>query len=68
MILANAIVDAVRPATPQKIGLFKVTVWGKPPYDQTRVYEIMAKNETSAAQQGIGRFVKEMESLPDGVH
>lgn len=60
-ILANAVVDVIKPSTPQKIGLFKVTVWGKPPHDQTRVYEIMAKNDTLAAQQGIARFVREME-------
>jgi len=60
-ILANAVVDVIRPATPKKIGIFKVTVWGKPPHDQTRVYEIMAKNDTLAAQQGIARFVREME-------
>jgi hypothetical protein len=60
-ILANAVVDVIRPATPKKIGIFKVTVWGKPPHDETRVYEIMAKNDTLAAQQGIARFVREME-------
>lgn len=66
MILANAIVDVIRPSTPQKLGLFKVTVWGKAPHDQTRIYEITAKNDTIAAQQGIARFVHEMESLPVG--
>lgn len=66
MILANAIVDVIRSSTPRKVGLFKVTVWGKPPHDQTRIYEIMAKNETIAAQQGIARFVREMESSPVG--
>jgi hypothetical protein len=60
-ILANAIVDVIKPSTPKKVGTFKVTVWGKPPYEQTRVYEIMAKNDTLAAQQGIARFVREME-------
>lgn len=64
MILANATVDVIRPSTPKRIGLFSVKVWGKPPYDQTRIYEIQARNETAAAQQGIARFVKEMESAP----
>jgi hypothetical protein len=41
-----------------------VEVWGKAPYDYVRHYEIMAKNDTIAAQEGIRRFVKEMEELP----
>ena len=60
-ILANAIVDVIKPSTPQRIGHFRVEVWGKEPNDYVRVYEIMAKNDTIAAQQGIARFVKEME-------
>lgn len=63
-VLANAIVDAIRTPTPKKSGLFRVEVWGKAPYDYTRHYEIDAKNSTIAAQQGIRRFVKEMEQLP----
>jgi len=63
-VLASAIVDVIRPATPQRIGNFRVEVWGKAPYDYVRHYEIMAKNDTIAAQEGIRRFVKEMEELP----
>jgi hypothetical protein len=63
-VLANAVVDVIKPATPKTIGHFKVEVWGREPYDYVRIYEIMAKNETVAAQQGIARFVKEMEKLP----
>lgn len=63
-ILANAVVDVIKPATPKTIGHFKVEVWGRAPYDYVRIYEIMAKNDTIAAQQGIARFVKEMEALP----
>jgi hypothetical protein len=63
-VLASAIVDVLRPATPQRIGNFRVEVWGKAPYDYVRHYEIMAKNDTIAAQEGIRRFVKEMEELP----
>lgn len=62
-VLASAIVDAIKPSTPKTIGHFKVEVWGKEPYDYVRVYEIMAKNDTIAAQEGIRRFVKEMEKL-----
>jgi hypothetical protein len=63
-VLCNAIVEVLKPATPQRIGHFKVEVWGKAPYDYVRTYEIMAKNDTIAAQQGIARFVKEMEEMP----
>jgi hypothetical protein len=63
-ILASAVVDVVKPATPVGLGIFKVEVWGQPPYDYTRTYEIQAKNDTLAAQEGIRRFVAEMEALP----
>ena len=63
-ILASAIVDVIEPATPQKRGLCRVEVWGKEPYDYTRLYEIKAKSVTIAAQEGIRRFVAEMEQLP----
>jgi hypothetical protein len=63
-VLANAIVDVIRPASPAGLGLFSVEVWGKEPYDYTRRYEIQAKNDTLAAQEGIRRFVDEMEQLP----
>jgi hypothetical protein len=63
-VLASAIVDVLKPATPQRIGNFRVEVWGKAPYDYVRVYEIMAKTDTIAAQEGIRRFVTEMEVLP----
>jgi hypothetical protein len=63
-VLANAVVDIVRPSTPKGLGLFRVEVWGKPPYDYTRTYEIQAKSDTLAAQEGIRRFVDEMEKLP----
>lgn len=62
-VLANAIVDVIQPSSPTKQGLFRVQVWGREPYDYNRTYEIMARNDTIAAQQGIARFVKEMEQL-----
>jgi hypothetical protein len=64
-ILANAVVDVILAATPQGLGNFKVEVWGVAPYDYVRYYEIQAKSDTMAAQQGIQRFVTEMESLSD---
>ena len=63
-VLANAVVDVIRPSTPVGLGLFSVEVWGVEPYDYTRTYEIQAKSDTLAAQEGIRRFVAEMEALP----
>lgn len=63
MVMANAIVDEVRPATPKGLGLFKVEVWGKPPYDYVRTYEIQAKSDNIAAREGLERFVQEMEAM-----
>jgi hypothetical protein len=62
-ILASAIVDILKPATPKDQGLFKVTVWGQPPYDYTEIYEIQATSDTIAAQQGISRFVADATAL-----
>jgi hypothetical protein len=62
-VLASAIVDVIKPSTPVTIGNFKVEVWGQQPYDYVRTYEIMAKSDTVAAQEGIRRFVSEMEAL-----
>ena len=64
VVLASATVDVINSANPQRIGLFRVKVWGQPPYDETRFYEIQATNENTAAQQGINRFVFEMEPAP----
>jgi hypothetical protein len=62
-VLARAVVDVLKPSTPVRIGNFKVEVWGQPPYDFVQTYEIMAKSDTVAAQEGIRRFVSEMEAL-----
>jgi hypothetical protein len=63
-VLANAVVDIIKPATPLALGSFKVEVWGVAPYDYVRHYEIQARNDTLAAQEGIRRFVDEMDKLP----
>jgi len=62
-VLASAIVDVITPNTPVRIGNFRVEVWGQTPYDYVRHYEIMAQSDTIAAQEGIRRFVTEMEAL-----
>ncbi len=45
------------------MGKFEIKVWGKEPYDYVRHYEISAKTDTVAAQEGLRRFVEEMEQL-----
>jgi hypothetical protein len=62
-VLASAVVKVIKAATPINLGLFLVEVWGKEPYDYTRRYEIQAKSDTMAAQEGIRRFVSEMEAM-----
>lgn len=62
-ILASAVVDVIRPANPRGLGLFRVEVWGKEPNDYVRHYEIDAKNDNIAAQEGIRRFVDEISKL-----
>jgi hypothetical protein len=62
-VLASATVDVIKPSTPVRVGNFKVEVWGQPPYDYVRTYEIIARSDTVAAQEGIQRFVSEMEAL-----
>ena len=60
-ILANAAVDVKREPTPKVLGQFSVEVWGQEPHDFVRHYEIQAKSDTIAAQEGLRRFVEEME-------
>jgi hypothetical protein len=44
---------------------FEVKVWGEAPFDHERTYTLSAKDDNSAAHEGIRLFVKEMESLRD---
>lgn len=66
-VLASATVDTIRHSAPLVLGIYHVEVWGKPPHDYVRTYKLHAKNETAAAQEGIDKFVEEMEAieLPD---
>jgi hypothetical protein len=59
-VLCDATVDLISKL--QRPYLFKVTVTGLPPHAYTRVYEIAARNDDTAAMTGIRQFVKEMES------
>lgn len=62
-ILAKAVVDVDQEATPISLGKYSVEVWGLPPYDYVRVYTIRAKSDTMAAQEGLRRFVEDIELL-----
>jgi hypothetical protein len=62
-VLANAVVDVLREPAPAGLGQFRVEVWGKEPHDYARVYTIDAKSDTLAAQEGLRRFVEEIETL-----
>jgi hypothetical protein len=62
-VLASAVVDVLRDPPPKGLGTYKVEVWGKPPFDFVRTYEIQAKSDNIAAREGIDRFVSEMEAM-----
>jgi hypothetical protein len=62
-ILARAIVDVVREPGPVGMGMFRVEVWGEEPHDYVRHYDIAAKSDTMAAQEGLKRFVEDIEQL-----
>lgn len=62
-ILANAIVDLIEDCP---VPLWEVRVFGGVPGDEhVRIYAISAKTDDNAAQEGIRRFVEEMENLRD---
>lgn len=44
---------------------FEVRVWGEPPFDHERTYTLSAKDDNSAAQEGLHLFCEEMECLRD---
>lgn len=62
-ILANAIVDVDKAPTERGLGQYRVEVWGREPHDYTRAYTIHAKSDNLAAQEGLRRFVEEIEAL-----
>lgn len=62
-VLANAIVDIIHDVPALGLGTFRVEVWGRDPHDYVRVYTIQAKSDNLAAQEGLRRFVAEIEAL-----
>tara|TARA_R110000868_G_scaffold115530_1_gene308432 strand:+ start:78 stop:290 length:213 start_codon:yes stop_codon:yes gene_type:complete len=62
-ILARATVDVEVDATPIRLGRFRVEVFGDEPHDYVRVYTIQAASDTMSAQEGLRRFVDEIEKL-----
>jgi hypothetical protein len=63
MIPARAVVDVIREPSPIGMGSFRVEVWGDEPHDYVRVYTINAASDTLAAQEGLRRFVDEIELM-----
>lgn len=65
MILARAVVDIIDapPAHGKGLGKFRVEVWGEPPHDYVRVYEISGKDDNMAAREGLDRFADEISRL-----
>lgn len=61
-VLCNATADQLRGGS---VPLWSIEVTGLSPHDHRRVYEIEAKSDTLAAQEGIRRFVEEMECLTE---
>ena len=64
-VLCSATVDDIHIVKPGEKGLnkYKDEVWGQEPHDFVRIYELSMKSDTLAAQEGIRRFVEEMEGL-----
>jgi hypothetical protein len=62
-VKAKAIATPIRPPEDGRLGHFEVEVWGAEPYDYVRHYEIQAKSDNVAAQEGLHRFVEEMEQI-----
>ncbi len=62
-VMCNAIVDVEQPPAPNGKGLgrYRVEVWGREPHDYVRIYQISAASDTMAAQEGLRRFIDEME-------
>lgn len=60
-VLAQATVDELEPNRP--VPLWSVHCWTQPPMPITRTYDIEARTDTLAAQEGIRRIVDEAASL-----
>jgi hypothetical protein len=62
-ILAKAVVDVEKSATPIALGKYRVEVWGEAPHDYVRIYTLQAWSDTMAAQEGLRLFVEDIERL-----
>ena len=60
-VLAQAVVDELEPNRP--VPLWSVHAWTQPPMPITRTYDIEARTDTLAAQEGIRRIVDEAANL-----
>jgi hypothetical protein len=68
-VLCQAIVDWIpsEAPLPKEQAAYRVRVWGRPggPHDFKREYDIVARTEGLAAQEGLRRFTVEAEGLHD---
>jgi predicted TIM-barrel fold metal-dependent hydrolase len=62
VVKAKAVVDLLRESATKGENLYRVEAWGESPHDFVRIYTVDAKSDTLAAQEGIRRFVEEMEN------
>ena len=62
-ILAKAVVDVEKSATPIALGKYRVEVFGQEPHDYVRIYTLQARSDTMAAQEGLRLFVEDIERL-----
>ena len=46
---------------PKRVSMYRVKVWGRPPFAYARIYDIKAKSEDEAAKQGLALFTLEAE-------
>ena len=62
-ILARSTVDVEEAPAPNRLGRFRVEVFGDLPHDYVRIYTLSARSDTMAAQEGLRLFVEDIERL-----
>lgn len=63
LVRASAFGDQIRGGS---MPLWRVQAWTQPPHAHRRSYDIEARSEGLAAQEGIKRIVEEVEILNEG--
>lgn len=62
-VRARCIVDVEKDPIGPSLTVFRVEVWGNSPFDYVRIYRISAKDDNTAAFEGLRRFEEEMEAM-----